>query len=157
MSDKLEQLVASLAAEAKEACVAGVAAEEDGRELTEDEVGTVDRASYLAVKWTSTQPVSAFVEEEGDRDELAGLTKRQRRKAKKKARKAKRRKFDAQVDECEAYIKAHWDDDGPGFIIALFTAVLWHLIVVLIVRWIILRYFDEPELPQMICQPDSPE
>lgn len=156
MSDKLEELIKSVASGAENACSSDFAREEN-RVMNEEEQNISSRASYLAVKWTSTQPVSRFLEEENDREELNDYyqTKRQRRQVRKKVRREKKRKFDKIVQDCKEYVENNWEGEGVGFIFALLSAIVWHLIVVLIVRWIVLRYFDEPELAVQICVPNN--
>lgn len=159
-SGDLEALIKKVASEAHVACSSDFI-EEQGRTMNEDEQSVSDRTAYLAVKFTSTLPVSTFVEQEGDREELDSyLSKKQHKKDKRKSRKEKRKKINSLVQKCKAYVKDNWEppgDDGVGFIPILgplVAAVIWHLIVVLIVRWIILKYFDEPELAQQICVTD---
>ena len=73
--------------------------------------------------------------------------------AEREARKQTRTRFRSCVQDCKGYIEEHWDDaaEGVGFIIALITAVIWHLIVVLIVRWIIRKWFDNPDVAREMC------
>ena len=134
MTDPLAQL----ADEAFSACRADFIAEK-GRPLSDDEEGVARRTADLCVEWAATQPVEALVPfVDGSR---------------KKRRKLNQREERARLRSCKRYVKAHWNDyEGYGFILALISAVVWHLIVVLIVRAILKKFFTSPSLAASICK-----
>lgn len=129
-----------LAEDAFSACRADFAREQ-GRSMSDDEQSVSRKAAHLAVEWAATQPVEHFLPTvEGKSGE-----RRQRRLRRREERERER--------ECRRYIEAHWDEvEGFGFVIALISAVIWHLIVVLIVRAIIKRFFESPSTAAEVCK-----
>lgn len=141
-----------LSADAFSACMEEFVREQ-GRSLDADEQGIARRAADLSVQWTATQPVERFLPKES----LAGYFMRRATggRAERRRRRLNRREERAAVRECRHFVEANWHGtlgEGYGFIFSLISAVLWHLIVVLIVRWILKKYFENPALAMEVCQ-----
>ena len=175
-----QAMIEAIALEAYDACTIGFN-EEEGRPMSQDEDNTSRRASLLGVQWTTTQPVSRFLPDEvGEgvgasfdylklisevlQEEMARfagglvpdevITDGVGSPEEREARRAAKRKMREAVAECKDYIEANWEGaagEGVGFIIALISAVIWHLIIVLIVRWIIRHYFENPDVAAQMC------
>lgn len=125
---------------------------EENRELDDKEAGVMNRTAVLALKWTQTQPVSRFLDVPSEENES------QTPKEKREARKARRKHTQQMIKEVKEYANENWEPDpgeeGVGFLISLISAVIFHLIVVLIVRWIVRSYFENPDVARQMCLPD---
>lgn len=123
-ADDLEQVIAG---EAYASCAKDFR-EYHGRMMNDEESAVAARAAGLAVEWSRTQSA----------DELARChtSKQQHRRAKR---------------ACRKYVEENWDE-GYGFLFSLLSAIIWHLIVVLIVRAIIRHYFNNPEHAVTMCR-----
>lgn len=142
-------LRSQLSEQAYSACVAEFA-EHEGRPMNEDERSVTQRASALAVEWASKQPVESFLAYESEW--VYHLRRSIGSKDKRRQRRLSKREERQRVRECRSYVEDHWDDvDGYGFIFALVSAVIWHLIVILIVRWLLKRFFASPSLALTVC------